>query len=463
MNLALLGILASSFAPGEAPPRPNVLFIISDDLNCDLNCYGATWVKSPNLDRLAASGVRFNHAYVQYPVCNPSRTSFLTGLRPEKTRILGNNIHFRKNLPEVKTLPQWFRGHGYYTASLGKVFHRGLSPEELRPDMDDPPSWDHRFYGQATEAGKTGERRNMSGGKLPWCNWLAADCDDEGLQDGQTTKEAIRLMEAGKDKPWFIAIGFYRPHDPFHSPKKYFDLYPVEKMKLPPGFPAGGLPNAFTLPGGAFKSPFDSFTEDDKREFLRAYYAGLTYMDAQVGKLLDSLHRLRLEQNTVVVFLGDHGYELGVRNWWNKNTLFEKSCRVPFLVRWPGAKGNGKTTQGIVEAIDIYPTLCELAKVGAPSGLQGESFARLLDDPAKLGKETAFTTVERGGARGLSLRTVRYRYTEWKGKETAAELYDHNSDAGEVKNLAGDPALKEIQLKLALRLEQFRQQNEVKP
>ncbi|HVJ81641.1 MAG TPA: sulfatase, partial [Planctomycetia bacterium] len=380
----------------------------------------------------------------QYPVCNPSRSSFLTGLRPETTRILDNATKVRQNLPDVVTLPQLFRKHGYAAHGLGKIFHRGLNPDEQRPEMDDPASWDDVFYGKATPLGNEGDGRNLTGGKLPWCRWKAANGTDEEQADGQLAAKAVELLEASRNKPFFLAIGFYRPHDPYQSPKKYFDLHPLEKFPLPQT-PAGyEPPNRFALPGGAFAASFKAFGEAEKREYLRAYHAGVTFMDAQVGRILAALDRFDLAKNTIVVFVGDHGYELGRRGWWNKNTLFENSCRAPLVVRAPAAGGGylsaGKAAGGIVEFIDLFPTLCDLAGVPAPAGLQGTSFKKLLEDPAAKGKDAAFTIVQRGKIRGRSVRTERWRCTEWDGGAGGIELYDHDVDPDEWKNLAGDPA-----------------------
>jgi uncharacterized sulfatase len=451
--VAFLVLTAPLFAADDAkrvatpptPPKPNVLLVIADDLNCDLGCYGHKLVRSPNLDKLAAKGVRFDRAYVQYPVCNPSRTSFLTGLRPDTTKVLDNNVHFRTTMPDVVTLPQLFRANGYHTASLGKVFHRGLSPAEEKAEMDDPKSWDKQFYGKASAATSKGDGRNLTGGKLKWCEWRAADCDDDDLPDGQITTAAIDAMTT-TDKPWFLAVGYYRPHDPFVSPKKYFDAYPLDKLEVPRSPDGYTLPYPHTLPGGEFKAAFDRFTDADKREFLRSYYAGVSYVDAQVGRLTAALDRLKLWDNTIVVFVGDHGYELGTRNWWNKATLFERSCRAPFLVVAPGAKGNGKATAGLTEFTDLYPTLAELCHLtGTPKTLEGASFVSRLNDPAAAGKAAAFTVVKRGNANlGRSVRTDRYRYTEWDGGKKGAELYDHTADPGEWKNLAADATLKDV-------------------
>ncbi|QEL14184.1 sulfatase [Limnoglobus roseus] len=430
-------ILVGTSARAADPPRPNVLFVIADDLNCDLGCYGHKVVKSPNIDRLAAGGVRFDRAYVQYTVCNPSRSSFLTGLRPTTTRVLDNATHVRKTLPDVVTLPELFRKNGYEAVGLGKVFHRGLSPDDTKKEMDDPKSFDRVFYGMTTAAGNKGTGRNLTGGALEWCRWLAADGADNEQADGQLADEAVRILGEKRDKPLFLTVGFYRPHDPFQSPKKYFDLYDNATFELPKS-PAGYKPpSALSLGGGAFKNAFDKFTDTERREFLHAYYAGVSFADAQVGQLLDALDKNKLAENTIVVFIGDHGYELGVRNWWNKNTLFERSCRTPLIVRVPGAKGNGKPTAAMAEFIDLYPTLADVCGLaGVPQQLEGTSFRKVLDDPTAKHKAAALTVVKRAAVMGRSVRTDQYRYTEWDGGKKGAELYDHAADPGEWVNLA---------------------------
>jgi uncharacterized sulfatase len=452
--LALI-LALSTFA--LADDRPNVLFVISDDLNNSLGCYGHREVQSPNVDRLATRGVRFDRAYVQYPVCNPSRTSFLTGLRPERTRVLGNDVMFRTRIPDVVTLPQLFRQNGYFTAGLGKVFHRGLSPDDVQVERDDRPSWDHTFYGETTIEGHKGEGRNLTNGALAWCRWLAAEGGDEAQHDGQLASEAIRLLVKHRDGPFFLALGFYRPHDPFISPKAYFDRYPLDALTLPPRAPddAGPLPR-LALPGGEMRAQFGRFTDVERREFLRAYYAGISFMDAQLGRVLDTLDRLGLSERTIVVFLGDNGYELGVRDWWNKNTLFERSCRVPLIIADPRARARGKESTALVECVDLYPTLADLCGLKTPEGLQGVSLRGLLDDPSGSVKDAAFTTVQRGAIIGLSVRTDRFRYTEWDAGREGAELYDHQADPDEWHNRADDPSLREERAVLARKLQALR-------
>ena len=330
--VCLLGV--ESPASAETKPLLNVLFIVSDDLRDHLGCYGNKTVQTPNVDRLAARGVRFERAYVQYPVCNPSRSSFLTGLRPDQTGVTDNTTLLRSKLPEVVTLPQLFRQHGYYAAAFGKIFHLGGGRDAAARErwMDLPKSWDEAHAYQATPAGRIIEGRNLTGGKLNWCQWGMTAGTDDDQPDGQNAREAIALIEKLGDKPWFIGLGFQKPHDPFVAPKKYFDLYPPGSIALhrdPPDMtPAPPLAVGF----GEFGAAFDKFTDTERMEFQRAYYSGVSFIDAQLGRVLDALDRLRLTERTLVVFMGDHGYHLGERQWWNKNAVFERSVRTPLII-----------------------------------------------------------------------------------------------------------------------------------
>lgn len=427
--------LAALASPGHAAARPNVLFVVVDDLSCVLGCYGHPLGKTPNADALAGRALRFERAYCQYPVCNPSRTSMLTGLRPDSTGILDNAAHLRKKLPSAVTLPQLFRQRGYTSVSLGKVFHRGLTMEDTRPEMDDASSWDVRRYFHSTPTGLKGEGRNMTGSKHAWCRWLAAEGGDEDQPDGQIAAEAVKLLGSKNEKPWFLAVGFHKPHDPFIAPKKYFDLYPLDKLPVhrPPEGRSAPPPLAV---GRGFD--FD-FTDRDRREFLRCYLACTSFMDAQLGKLLDALSRHKLWDRTVVVFVGDHGYHLGEHGWWNKNTLFELSARVPLIVWAPGMKAAGKRTSALVELVDLYPTLADLCGLEVPEGLEGKSFRPLLDEPGRKWKGAAFTQVQRGKVAGRSVRTDRWRYTEWDGGRGGVELYEPAKDPAGYFNLAGKP------------------------
>jgi uncharacterized sulfatase len=437
--IALLSLTLSVARAAAAEPRMNVLLIVADDLRTELGCYGVNAIKTPNIDRLAARGVRFDRAYVQYPVCNPSRVSFLTGLRPDTTGVLGNNVNFRSKLPDVVTLPQLFRQNGYFTASLGKVFHRGLNMEETRAEMDDPKSWDVARYFQSTKLGLSGEGRNLTGGKLAWCRWLAAEGGDEDQPDGQIARDAIKLLEEHRDGPFFIAVGFHKPHDPFIAPRKYFEMYPEDNIELAKATSPLDPPLAIAA---EWKKVFEQWSDVERREMKRSYYAGVSFMDAQVGKVIEALDRLKLADNTIVVFIGDHGYHLGERGWWNKNTLFELSCRAPMIVVAP--KVTPAEFAKPVELVDIYPTLTDLCAIKPPHELQGSSLRPLLTDASAKWDKPARTQVQRGKSAGRTVRTQRWRYTEWDDGQAGAELYDHSNDEPELHNLAGDEKFKDV-------------------
>ena len=437
-------------APATPAPagRPNILLIIADDLRDSVGSYGQTQVKTPHLDALAAGGaVRFDRAYAQYPVCNPSRASFLTGLRPDRTGVLNNSVRLRDRLPDVVTWPQWLRQHGWRTASFGKVFHTvGKDTAERDLWMDTARSWDETAYETAeARPGRQLAGRNLTGGALEWCEWAALDCADEDMPDGQSASRAIAAMERAGAQPWFIAVGFHRPHDPFVVPARYFDLYPEGALTLWRD-PADQTPAPpLAIPAGAFRDAFARFTDAERLEFLRAYAAGVSFMDAQVGRVLGAVDHLGLWANTLVIFMGDNGYHHGERAWWNKDTLFERSCRVPLLVRPPGAKSTPPSAAGSsrmcptpVELVDLFPTVLDFAGLPAPQPLAGRSLRPQLEDPTRPGKGAATTVVLRGTDRGETVRTPEWRYTRWT--DGTSELYDARHDPEETRNLAADPA-----------------------
>jgi uncharacterized sulfatase len=439
LSVVLASVVAgqSTAAPHASNVRkPNILLIIVDDLRDHLGCYGKSVVKSPHIDRLAARGVRFDRAYVQYPVCNPSRSSFLTGLRPDQTGVLDNRTFLREKRPAVVTLPQLLRQNGWHTASYGKVFHVGEAAGEVRDAwMDAAKSWDEAKMFLPTEAGRKGDVRNLTGGKLDWCDAGPMEGGDDDQPDGQNAAHAIRAIEqqTAAGKPWLIGLGFHKPHNPFFAPKKYFDLYPPQSLTLYRDPPHTTPLYPLSIAGGSNTPAFDAFSDRDRLDFLRAYYACTSFMDAQVGRVLDALDRLKLWERTMVIFVGDNGYHLGERGWWNKNTLFERSCRVPFIVAAPGTKPS--VARGLVELVDIFPTVAVFCGVKPPPVLVGQDLRPLLDDPARPGKPAAFTMVTRGlKHRGDSIRTERWRYTEWS--DGTKELYDHDNDPEETENVA---------------------------
>jgi arylsulfatase A-like enzyme len=455
-SLALFLMLSATLAQGArgAPTKYNVLFIPVDDLKPTLGCFGATQVHSPNIDALAKRGVRFTRAYCQQAVCSPSRASVMTGCRPDTTRVYDLATHFRKALPNVITLPQQFKEHGYFAASVGKIYH---------PNLDDPPSWsipnNYKLGGQFFDPNlqKPGEPK-LKRGK----SFEIVDCADEDLPDGKVAMRAIEMLRAYKDRPFFIAAGFYRPHLPFVAPRKYYDLYPPDSIKLAdnPQPPVDG-PKIALHNSGELRQYTDipkkgPIPEEKARELVRGYYAATTFSDAQIGKVIDELDRLDLAKNTIIVLWGDHGWHLGDHGLWNKQTNFEEAARAPLIVYVPGMRGAGKACDALVEFVDIYPTLCELAGLPLPATLEGQSFARLLDDPSQPFRQAAFSQYPRGKIMGYSMRTPRYRYTQWQekdGKVTARELYDHDADPEENVNLANRPETKDLVASLQRELE----------
>ncbi len=442
LSAVFAGLAGSGFAaPAAGSPRYNVLFIATDDLNCDLGCYGHPVVKTPNLDRLAERGVRFERAYCQFPLCSPSRSSLLTGLRPDTTQVFDLKKHFRTVLPGVVTLPQMFRNGGYYAARVGKIYHYGVPGDIGTSGLDDPASWDK----VVNPRGRDKDEEHMLTNHTPKrglgssLSFLAADGSDEEQTDGIGTTAAIKLLEANKDRPFFIAMGYYRPHCPYVAPKRYFAQVPFEQVRMAQVAQAwrGQVP----LPALVSTQPWPWFgvTEEQARESKRAYWAAIEFMDAQVGRLLAALERLGLADRTIVVFWSDNGYHVGEHGLWMKQSLFENSARVPLIVAAPGQKSKGRASLRTVELLDIYPTLAELCGLAPPANLTGRSLAPLLDDPRAAWDKPAFTQVWRGGFPGHSVRTERWRYTEWDGGKRGAELYDYETDPQEEHNLAGDP------------------------
>ncbi|TLV02305.1 sulfatase [Dyadobacter luticola] len=421
----------------KAKPKYNVLFIAVDDLNNDLGCYGNTFVKTPNIDRLAKRGVKFNRAYTQFPLCSPSRSSLLTGMRPDVTKIYELQTHFRKTLPDAVTIPQLFKNNKYYSARVGKIFHYGVPGQIGTDGLDDPISWDQRVNPKGRDKTEEALIKNLTPDRAlgSALSWRASEGTDDEQTDGMIANEAIKIMTEKKSEPFFLAVGFFRPHTPYVAPKKYFDMYPVEKVPLPKEIPndLDDVPDAalFTKP------PHWGLSVDDRKEALRGYYATISFMDAQVGKVLDALDKLKLTEKTVIVLWSDHGYNVGQHGQWMKQSLFENSARVPLIFSVPGGT-KGKTSARTVELLDIYPTLAELCGLTADQKLQGKSLVPLLEDPGFIWDKAAYTQVKRGQIMGRSVRNERFRYTEWDEGKAGVELYDHQKDPNEFTNLAKD-------------------------
>jgi len=414
---------------GSSGNRPvNIVFIVVDDLNNTLGCYGHPTVKTPNIDKLASKGLLFQNAYCNFAVCNPSRSSFLMGLRPETLGILDNRVTLQSKLGDRISLPALFRQNGYYTINIGKVFNGSA-------EKNDTNAWNEEYHFGTTELGRQGTGRNMSQDQLRWCRWLAAEGTDEDQHDGQTAARAIEFLKQEHVKPFFLGLGFAKPHDPFNAPKKYFELYPLEDC-TPHSVPQGWTPPYdHSLPG---QTPiFNNFTDQDKREFLRSYYACTSFMDAQLGKVLDAMEEEGLMENTLIVFFGDHGYHLGEHNWWNKVTTYEKSHNSPLIIVNADRALEGKETTAFVEFLDFYPTLASYFNLeGIPEYLEGKSFENIFRNPDTSFRDHVNILTRRGDFIGRSVKTKEWRYTEWDDGKMGSELYDQVNDPLEYNNLS---------------------------
>jgi len=494
MGMMFRGLFLSAFLSGAAwaaTERPNVVFIVMDDMRPELGCYGRDHVVSPNIDRLAGKGMVFKRAYCQQSVCNPSRASVMTGLRPDSTGVYDLVTHFREKVPEVVTLPQHFKENGYHTQAIGKIYHPAFPGKAIGSDLGDPASWSEpiwmggpRYYysplGQKLTRGVYAEKTGKSGAELE--DWKkdflrslateAPDVPDNTLYDGQVTDRSIALLNsmAADDAatPFFLAVGFLKPHLPFIAPKKYWDLYDPATLEIttlrnpPEGVPAPATDvvldelrdsypwdvrvDAATGQPVSADSVYNMPSEgqllpEQERRLLHGYYACVSFIDAQVGRITSELEKLGLAENTIVVVWGDHGYHLGELSMWSKFTNFEIGTRSPLVVYDPRINASQHETEAIVEFIDIYPGLCEMAGLPMPSHLEGESFAPLLRNPELAGKSAAYSQYPRRDLMGYSVKTDGYRYTEWReesghGAVVGVELYDHDRDLDETVNRA---------------------------
>lgn len=442
----------------QPPPRLNVLFIMADDLNADLSTFGGP-ARSPSIDRLAARGVRFDRTYVQYPLCNPSRASLLTGRKPDATRVRANpgrnpmSPHFREALPTATTLPQLFRVNGYVSARVGKMFHYGVPLDIGTSSLDDFKSWDFAVNPRGRDREHLDRVFTLVPGQ--WggtLSWLADEGEDAEQTDGLVAAESIRLLErfARERRPFFLGVGFYRPHTPYVAPRRYYDMYPTDRIALP----ALSDDDRAREPKPAYQRATkeqDAMPDQQRREAIQAYYAATTFMDAQVGHVLDALDRLGLADSTVVVFTSDHGYHLADHGLWQKPSLFEHNARVPLVIAAPG-RSRGAQSRSLAELVDLYPTLAELAGLTPRDPLDGRSLVPVLDSPSNTVRDAAFSQAWDGYA----VRTDRWRYIEWDEGRKGRQLYDMDADPREARNLAADPAQAAVVADLAARLAAYR-------
>jgi iduronate 2-sulfatase len=473
--LSLVFIVVTSLPGIGADKKPNVLFIMADDLRCEVGCYGSPAI-TPNIDRLAKRSVQFDRAFCQQAVCNPSRSSLLTGCRPDTLRLWNNGTHFRELNPDVTTIPLWFKEHGYVTRCTGKIFHNWHTKEH-----GDPRSWSAPEFLHYANHGD--DKPEVSGelppnlatltplkyGNTSLCE--SRDVPDEAYYDGQVANEAIRVLNEIKDKPFFLALGMWKPHAPFNAPKKYWDLY--DRAKLPPLNPARpeGAPEIAFHKSTEILGPPDKQvppTPEQSAEIRHGYFANISYMDAQIGKVIDALEKLGLADNTIVIFISDHGYHLGEHTLWGKTSNFEFDAHVPFLISDCGIKNTrGMKTKSLVESLDLFPTLVDLCGLPKPAQIEGTSLAPILRDVNATIRPAAYTQHPRPAyydrepsktpiAMGCSVRTARVRYTEWRehgtGKILARELYDSTNDPNELRNAVGDTALEDARVEAEMLL-----------
>ncbi len=452
----LLSFLAyavvAAFAGAADAQRPNVLLICVDDLKPVLGCYGDTMVKSPAIDRLAARGMVFERAYCNQAVCSPSRNALMTGLRSTTLGIYDLPTNFRVAAPDAVTVAQYFRRHGWRTEGLGKIFHTGHG------NHDDAASWTVPHW-RPTGGGNYARPENRAGATPPRTPPVEiADVPDSAYTDGQIADEAIRRLRSATGKasePFFLAVGFLKPHLPFCAPKKYWDLYDRSTFQLPTvTTPPEGAPAYAPTTWGELRKYSDMpqvgpLNAAQQRELIHGYHAAVSYMDAQLGRVTGELDRLGLAENTIIVLWGDHGWHLGDHGQWCKHTNYEEAARIPILVVAPGVTRPGTRTNALIESVDLHPTLAELAGLPALAGAQrldGRSFAATLRDPQVPTKEAVFHSYPRtrpgtGAVIGRAVRTARHRLVEWKAPGAAAttaelELYDYVADPMETKNLA---------------------------
>ncbi len=434
-SFSLAFTLLGASAIAAEPERRHVLFISVDDLRPALGAYGESAASTPHIDALAKSGVVFTSAFCQYTVCNPSRASFLSGLRPTTTGLRRQDQSFREQLPDVVTLPQHFKDHGYHTASFGKVFH--LKEQDER-SWSEPCWW---------ATGTSGNSRA----------WRPSDLPDSALRDGQVADQAIEFLKKRKgSQPFFLALGFYKPHLPLVVPRRFFDNVRLEPASTEPPSASGIPPIAFHKNGelkGYGNVELDEhhrLAPEDSTALVRAYHAATSFVDSQVQRVLTNLKESGLEEHTIVVLFGDHGWHLGEHGLWAKQTNFEVASRVPLIIRAPGFESG--SCDALVELVDLFPTLVQLCGLPPIETLEGTSLSPLLKEPSLPWKSAVFCEYRRRGRLGSTIRTREHRFTEWAGKTPIFELYDRLEDPGEHRNLAEAPEHAELVQKLRKQL-----------
>jgi arylsulfatase A-like enzyme len=447
--ICVVALAVSFVVPAAAQKKSktkyNILFIISDDLRPELGSYGNSLIKTPNIDKIAARGVRFDRAYAQYPLCNPSRSSMLTGHYPTQTGIMNNNDYFRITHPDYVTLPQYFKNNGYATLRVGKIFHGGIDDQVSWTEGGEPtdPAITERGKPTAVAPRQSTTETGAGGRENQSDRIVVLDGEGETHGDYKAATRAISFLEKYKDKPFFLALGFVKPHSPPTAPKKFFDLYDPDKVPLPvdyairPKAPPG-LPEISIPPRNADLFIGRDSSPEQAREMIRAYWASVSFVDAQVGRVMDTLERLGLSNKTIIVFWGDHGYHLGEKGKWSKAySLYEVGLRVPLIIALPKAKG--RTSERVVELLDVYPTLVELCGLPRPRGIEGRSISRLLYAPAAKWDFPAYSVTQYQSKIGKSVRTEKWHYAEWEDGKDGAMLFDSANDPHELKNLASDP------------------------
>lgn len=446
---AVTSILSSTqHCSAAEPSQPNVLLICVDDLKPNLGCYGDPLAKTPNIDHLASTGVLFEKAFCNQAVCSPSRNALLTALRPQSLGIYDLGTNFRAARPDAVTLGQFFQKHGYRTEALGKVFHVGHGNREDTASWS-VPHWRPKAPGYVLPISTADTRDSARGPRGR--STESADVPDNTYGDGLIADEAIRRLQAARQnpgQPFLLAVGFVKPHLPFVAPTRYWNLFQPDSFPLPLLTSAPvGAPDYAPSSGGELRQysdipPNGAFTDQQTRHLIHGYYAATSYVDAQIGRVLATLRSTELSTNTVVVLWGDHGWHLGDHGMWCKHSNYEQAARIPLIISAPGMS-TGVTSQALVESVDIYPTLAELAGLPQPEGVDGTSFVKVLQDSSASARDHAIHVYPRGQRIGRAIRTDRYRLVEWRNAGAAAdtaewELYDYEADPAESRNLAED-------------------------